>query len=1518
MAPKTPQSNSKLPKAPSATGPVPLTGIPAPASVLQRRSFMPTPGGPSKAFKDMTPEQQALLAEAISMHSPGLIDPSRKPTTPSSIGAPSTGAGMVAAAAGGAALGFTSLQHNQYPSSNSSNTSTSSSPTPTGLSSPLSFRASTSQLGRRPSQTKLGMTDPATPSIQTMHGISNPTQFVRPVSYTGVTPLSTSTASLPQAGSVPSPTIPTPGARAASGSPSGARPALAPSRLSTGATARSSMMKQPLFQRPSAPATIGAPSGAVIGAGTTATLAGPLAGKPNITPLPAIPAAPALAPPSLDNYEIGDRVIVESMALTGYLRYLGPAEFKSGTWAGIELDTPTGKNDGSVNGVVYFQCRAKCGIFVLAAKIVKSELLFPTSPELTAVARPPSAEDIPTPLPQVNHAAQAASRITAGSRASKYIGMTASQLKQRNGTPSSSAAPSRSTSISIPNQASGPGSSIRAASPTIRALGGKTSSPTTPRTLTSGTTNNRAGSPSPTQGPKQPLRANSPTTRTTLATRLSQTGAKPTLASLATKSGAHSRSTSSTSSVTSQSSATGARTRTSPTPSRSLTAPRRLSSRSDTPEGGNILSPSESRSNLLDQASAIQMVSSPSDNISVQLQQLQLDFDVAMAENSLLKSEVHDTKTQLEKALGREGSDGRLTQELEDLHLMKIVWEKEKAAKDQEIQVMTEKMTQAWLEAARSQKERTALMQEKNAVADKLKELQEGDGETGPTAEALEQQCLIETLKLNLHEADQKILELEHKMEDASAIANAEAERIAKAMEEYKTENEARFQEQLEQHTREREDLTSQITELTVSSRTVRDDLEEQLESALSQGAEAKAQLSVTQRQLEDEAKTRVEAEYKTKERFLKAEHDLNESQSLLAKTEKQARAMEDRIKELEVSIAKRDQEIVGLKSEMEEVANMVQSEEVDRMRKVWEHEKKRLEETVTENTTVMTTLRSDIQAMETTEEELLNQIKETEDKVDSLTEALAIAHEETVNATKAFDEAQEKFSAERTELEAKIQESEAAVETQLAESKERLEELEEIALSVEDWKERCEAMQLEMIQKAAKVEDIGFKLVEAQEQRDNFEKMLADRNAESSVDLSAQLESTQVDLGVLKAERDQLLIKVSELEAALTLSASSKAMAPTESAESEVVLNRTELEEEISHLKQMVHDLTRENVTVASVNKKLMQEHDNLMEAHKHVETECLKLMDEVERLHSESLAVGGMENGVGDQGKDELDTMHLSGGAKGILPTAEEMKAALNNITVIPKDVGGKDGAAKPSTSVIRLESLLKEKEALLDRLMSNHASEMKDLRLRYVELDRNKSWEITQLNKELTELESLIESKIFHEADLEEEVQNKQKQIDRLQKEISDLKSQLSKTGLNGYSADLPPSGLAYDRATASAPMSSMNGYSTPNYSRQKESHSERARTATQSTDQPLFCEICEEEGHDLISCSAVFGTSKAAIAATPSAASNVTVSNEGSPAHSMFSADMDDDRPYCENCEVFGQHYTDECPDEEMCF
>lgn len=62
-------------------------------------------------------------------------------------------------------------------------------------------------------------------------------------------------------------------------------------------------------------------------------------------------AKPSAAAQNDGQLHIGQRVAIHSLGVCGTLRFLGPTEFKSGIWAGVELDIiGTGKNDGSVNG----------------------------------------------------------------------------------------------------------------------------------------------------------------------------------------------------------------------------------------------------------------------------------------------------------------------------------------------------------------------------------------------------------------------------------------------------------------------------------------------------------------------------------------------------------------------------------------------------------------------------------------------------------------------------------------------------------------------------------------------------------------------------------------------------------------------------------------------------------------------------------------------------------------------------------------------------------------------------------------------------------------------------------------------------------------------------------------------------------------------------------------------------------------------------------------------------------------
>lgn len=55
----------------------------------------------------------------------------------------------------------------------------------------------------------------------------------------------------------------------------------------------------------------------------------------------------------------------------GTLKFCGTTSFATGIWAGVTLDEELGKNNGSVNGVVYFTCKPNHGVFVQASKISK-------------------------------------------------------------------------------------------------------------------------------------------------------------------------------------------------------------------------------------------------------------------------------------------------------------------------------------------------------------------------------------------------------------------------------------------------------------------------------------------------------------------------------------------------------------------------------------------------------------------------------------------------------------------------------------------------------------------------------------------------------------------------------------------------------------------------------------------------------------------------------------------------------------------------------------------------------------------------------------------------------------------------------------------------------------------------------------------------------------------------------------------------------------------------------------------
>ena len=66
--------------------------------------------------------------------------------------------------------------------------------------------------------------------------------------------------------------------------------------------------------------------------------------------------------PDTDSFIIGMNVYVDGVK-PGRIQFIGETKFGPGEWAGVFLDEPIGKNDGSVMSTRYFTCEPRHGVF---------------------------------------------------------------------------------------------------------------------------------------------------------------------------------------------------------------------------------------------------------------------------------------------------------------------------------------------------------------------------------------------------------------------------------------------------------------------------------------------------------------------------------------------------------------------------------------------------------------------------------------------------------------------------------------------------------------------------------------------------------------------------------------------------------------------------------------------------------------------------------------------------------------------------------------------------------------------------------------------------------------------------------------------------------------------------------------------------------------------------------------------------------------------------------------------------
>ncbi|XP_065118927.1 CAP-Gly domain-containing linker protein 1 isoform X2 [Paramisgurnus dabryanus] len=104
-----------------------------------------------------------------------------------------------------------------------------------------------------------------------------------------------------------------------------------------------------------------------IGKSAVPTKTSPTAAGPKAATSPTSNTAQEAAP----DFSVGERVWVNGNK-PGQVQFIGGTQFAPGQWAGIVLDEPIGKNDGSVSGIRYFHCEDLRGIFTRPSKLSRT------------------------------------------------------------------------------------------------------------------------------------------------------------------------------------------------------------------------------------------------------------------------------------------------------------------------------------------------------------------------------------------------------------------------------------------------------------------------------------------------------------------------------------------------------------------------------------------------------------------------------------------------------------------------------------------------------------------------------------------------------------------------------------------------------------------------------------------------------------------------------------------------------------------------------------------------------------------------------------------------------------------------------------------------------------------------------------------------------------------------------------------------------------------------------------------
>ncbi|KAJ2595227.1 hypothetical protein EV177_008182 [Coemansia sp. RSA 1804] len=369
----------------------------------------------------------------------------------------------------------------------------------------------------------------------------------------------------------------------------------------------------------------------------------------------------------------------------------------------------------------------------------------------------------------------------------------------------------------------------------------------------------------------------------------------------------------------------------------------------------------------------------------------------------------------------------------------------------------------------------------------------------------------------------------------------------------------------------------------------------------------------------------------------------------------------------------------------------------------------------------------------------------------------------------------------------------------------------------------------------------------------------------------SSQIETMAGEAQVKDARISVLETEVSDLKRQL-------AQSPSETlAESDDHVSSSQLQ----YFQSRIEELESSNYQLEEKCDTLEEERILFNEYLKTLEAESNRLVDDIDLLTAqnqklaEDLRVASMQNST-----VSLDTIALD--AK----LGREPLSANSTGFDSSDPAAGSD--AHPADA-----SVEKDTTADLDSLRHKHEREVSTLQSRLADLELRKNNDIKKLQDEISTWENLVEDKIFKEAEFNDTISNLTNQIDRLQREIQ-------RSCVPVVAASRDSNVQANDTRAASSNSLTASPHTNTNASDLRASSGDM-KGATEPAvdsidDEALFCDICESPGHGISDCPQM---------TTPA---------------NIFKQDVsiDSSRPYCDNCEAFQGHWTEDCPHGDEMF